>query len=128
MDLLAEELCIATQVKPMDHVRVPVVAEGAMLEDDVFLVPFDDNGYFSDTVRSRLDLRVGRCLRIRGGPYDGDVGTIMEKSREGHYRIRVEDSVNPILKMKRRPFSLWLGNWWLEEITKGHGNCPSSGM
>lgn len=128
MELLAEELDIVAQVRAMDHIYTPSLADGSLIEEDVFLVPFDDEGRYSDTARNRWDLRVGQRLRLTGGPYGGDVGTIVEKSLEGHYRIRVEDSINPILKMKRRPFSLWLGSWWVEQATKGYGICPGGGI
>lgn len=128
MELLAEELGISANVRHIDHVYVPSLPKGALVEEDVFLVPFDEEGCFSENVQTRWDLRVGRRLRITGGPYKDDVGTVIEKSAEGHYRLRVEGSINPVLNMKRRPFSLWLGNWWLEEATKGFGICPGSGI
>lgn len=127
MELLAQELALGDRVLPMDHVHVPQLCDGALVEDDVFMVPFDAEGNASQE-KSVWDLRLGRRVKLTGGPYCSDIGTIVEKSAEGHYRIRVEDSINPLLNMKRRPFSLWLGNWWLEEATKGYGICPGSGI
>merc|ERR1712070_1093191 len=69
------------------------------------------------------DLRVGQRLRLTGGPYEGDVGTVMEKAH-GHYRIRFADSLNTTFNVKRRPFSLWLGSWWLQQATHGLGLTP----
>lgn len=63
-------------------------------------------------------------MKLTGGPYDGDVGRVMEKSALGHYRFRFEDSVHPMFNVKRRPFSLWLGSWWLQEATTGFGIVP----
>lgn len=123
MEVLADELGIADKVRPMDHVYVPDLAQGAVVAEDMFLVPFDEHGDPSPE-KMVWDLRLGKRVRLTGGPYAGDVGTIMEKSQSGHYRIRFEDSVNPDFNVKRRPFSLWLGNWWLEEATKGYGICP----
>ena len=82
--------------------------------DDVLRVPFDREGRpTTDPERMETwDLRVGRRVRLTGGTYAGDVGTIMEKSADGSYRIRFEDSVHPTFNVKRRPFSLWLGSWW----------------
>lgn len=128
MELLAEELQIAERVKPMDQpLHLPVLAEGSFVEEDVFLVPFDRDGNPSSS-RTVWDLREGKRLRLTGGPYSGDIGTVIGKNDAGHYRIRFVDSINPIFKAKRRPFSLWLGSWWLEEVTKGYGICPGGPM
>lgn len=126
MELLAEELGIAGKVKPVDApLHQPALAEGSLVEEDVFRVPFDADGNpAQDGSKTIWDLRVGSRVRLTGGPYEGDVGTIIEKNEAGHYRIRVVGSVHPIFKARRRPFSLWLGNWWLEEATKGYGIVP----
>lgn len=126
MELLAQELGIRDRVRPMDHLHRPDLAADSQVEEDVFRVPFDADG---NPTRGKADamiwdLRVGRRVRLTGGPYAGDVGRIIAKNEAGHYRIRVEGSIHPIFKARRRPFSLWLGNWWLEEATKGYGICP----
>jgi len=123
MELLAEELEISNFVRPMNEAFVPQCLEGSIVEEDVFLVPFDEDGNPSET-KTVWDLRVGRKVKLTGGPYAGDIGEIMEKSQSGHYRIRFENSINPTFKAKRRPFSLWLGNWWLQEATHGYGIVP----
>jgi NAD-dependent SIR2 family protein deacetylase len=125
LDRLAHELDIA--VRPMDAVYAPRLAAGSQLSDDVVRVPFDAiNGEPCDDPErwATWDLRVGRRVRLTGGPYAGDVGRVMEKSADGSYRIRFEDSVHPTFNVKRRPFSLWLGPWWLEAATHGHGIVP----
>jgi len=109
----------------MDAKYEPNLATGSFLEDDVFLVPFDKSGNpTSPTDRMVWNLSEGKRVRLTGGPYEGDVGTIMGKSAHGDYRIRFVDSINPMFKVKRRPFSLWMGNWWLEQATNGLGICP----
>jgi len=72
------------------------------------------------------DLRTGARILLLGGPYDGDVGTVVEKNNDGHYRIRFEDSVNETLRLKRAPFSLWLGSWWINCIANMNSICPDS--
>lgn len=124
LDVLAVELGIAADVKSMEHVHVPSLPDGALIEDDVLRVPFDSNTGRPCASGTIWDLRLGKRIRLTGGPYEGDVGTVVEKSAEGHYRIRFVDSINPMLQMKRRPFSLWLGNWWLEEAARGYGIVP----
>eukprot|EP00746_Dinoflagellata_sp_MGD_P164554 gnl/MRDRNA2_/MRDRNA2_93252_c0_seq1.p1 gnl/MRDRNA2_/MRDRNA2_93252_c0~~gnl/MRDRNA2_/MRDRNA2_93252_c0_seq1.p1 ORF type:complete len:447 (+),score=104.27 gnl/MRDRNA2_/MRDRNA2_93252_c0_seq1:76-1416(+) len=123
MELLAQELGIADEVSSLEARYEPDLAGGVLVEDDVFLVPFDCNGNPS-AERMTWDLREGKRVRLTGGPYEGDVGTIMGKNHNGDYRIRFVDSINPIFNAKRRPFSLWLGNWWLEQATKGFGIVP----
>jgi len=128
LERLADELQIAERVRPMDHAFVPAVAEGALLEEDVVRVPFD--GVTGEPIPdaperwTTWDLRVGRRVKLTGGTYAGDVGTVMEKRPDGAYRIRFEDSIHPTFKVKRRPFSLWLGPWWLQEASHGFGITP----
>lgn len=101
---------------------------GSGLGPDVVLVPFDATTgeplAHGGAPRTVWDLRVGRRVRLTGGPYEGDEGTVVEKSAAGHYRIRFEDSIHPTFGVKRRPFSLWLGGWWLREAAAGFGIVP----
>lgn len=133
MTLLAAELGIIDQVLPMDHTYKPDFAEGSVVDDDVFLVPFDEEGRPSDGTTT-WDLRVGKQVKMTGGPYKGCVGQISGKSSAGHYRISCKnfniagnafaDSQLPSHLMVKRDFSLWLGSWWLESATKGFGIMP----
>lgn len=132
MGLLAQALGISGNVQPMGSVYAPRPAPGSQLAEDVFSVPFDDLGRRlqpNGTSKSKAggitwDLRIGQCVRLTGGPYEGDVGQIVAKSEAGHYRLRFEHSVHPVFKVKRRPFSLWLGAWWIEQATYGLGITP----
>jgi hypothetical protein len=97
----------------------------------MFRIPFDSNGSpIAITTPldawSILDLRVGRVVRLTGGPYAGDVAVVTGKNAAGHYSLRLSESINPTLKAKRRPFTLWLGAWWLNELCAGHCQalCP----
>merc|ERR1719198_2794168 len=79
LDLLAVELGISEQVKPMDHVYRPRPAEGSVIEEDVYWVPFDSQG---DPSGGKLmwDLRQGARVKLTGGPYEGDIGEVVAKS------------------------------------------------
>jgi len=133
LTLLAVELGIAGKVKPMDHTYKPDCPEGSVVQEDVVLVPFDGEGRPSSK-RTTWDLRVGKLLRITGGPYEGCVGQIIAKSRAGHYKVSCKnfnlvanafaDQQLPSHLMVKRDFSLWLGSWWLEGATKGFGIMP----
>jgi NAD-dependent SIR2 family protein deacetylase len=147
MSLLAEELAITSRVQPMSHVHVPCVDPAAVVEEDVFLVPFDQQGrptkaaVADDTLAAvaavddgdnagggehcmRWDLRVGQWVQLTGGPYAGDKGQITAKHEDGHYRILFCDSLHPSFNARRAPFALYLGGWFVEEATRGHTNCP----
>jgi len=126
LERLATCLMIDERVRPMGTEFTPSFPEGAVIGEDVFRVPFDGvSGRpvpHEQTDRwSTWDLRAGRRLKLTGGPYEGDIGRVMEKSVDGAYRIRFEDSIHPVFNVKRRPFSLWMGSWWLQEATHGHG-------
>mmetsp|Transcript_6014 Transcript_6014/g.7795 ORF Transcript_6014/g.7795 Transcript_6014/m.7795 type:complete len:426 (-) Transcript_6014:63-1340(-) len=121
---------------------------GGEVNPDIVLVPFDENGWplatpsttpVATPVASSVvslsqkptpapllqwDLRIGKRVRLTGGPYEGDIGTIVEKNNDGHYRIRFSESVHPAFNVLRRPFSLWLGNWHLAEASYGFGIEP----
>jgi len=125
LELLASALQITHLVRSNDYMYVPDVPVAACLTEDVVLVPFDEHGEPSLNGGTMVwDLRVGRRVRLTGGPYKGDVGTVKEKSADGHYRIRFEESIHPCFNVKRRPFSLWLGSWWLQQATHGIGIVP----
>eukprot|EP00930_Biecheleria_cincta_P084849 TRINITY_DN74280_c0_g1_i1.p1 TRINITY_DN74280_c0_g1~~TRINITY_DN74280_c0_g1_i1.p1 ORF type:complete len:504 (-),score=87.57 TRINITY_DN74280_c0_g1_i1:306-1817(-) len=131
--LLATELGIAHKVRSMDSDYQPKCPEGSVVEEDIFLVPFDTDGCPSEK-KMTWDLRTGKLVKLTGGPYEGCVGRIAGKSQAGHYRISCKnfniagnafaDQQLPAHLMVKRDFSLWLGSWWLEEATKGFGIMP----
>eukprot|EP00927_Polykrikos_kofoidii_P029004 TRINITY_DN25152_c0_g3_i1.p1 TRINITY_DN25152_c0_g3~~TRINITY_DN25152_c0_g3_i1.p1 ORF type:complete len:437 (-),score=74.65 TRINITY_DN25152_c0_g3_i1:477-1787(-) len=110
---------------PAAFMEVPA---GAVIGEDIFQIPFcPKTGRRRDGKESATwDLRVGAHVKLLAGPYKDDVGIVMERSPEGHYRMRFEDSVNPTLRMMRKPFSLWLGRWWIVESAKGLTVCPGA--
>lgn len=124
LQMLATELQLTP--KPLDHEYMPQLADGAYIAEDVMRVPFDAHGMPCNDPKRMVvwDLRVGQRLRLTGGPYEGDVGTVMEKNAEGHYRIRFCESMNKTFNVALRPFSLWLGSWWLQQATHGRGLTP----
>eukprot|EP00854_Cymbomonas_tetramitiformis_P020999 gene20999-25196_t len=95
MELLAVKLGLS--FPGQDYVHVPEVAPDAKLQQDVFLVPFDEFGDPSQE-KTVWDLRQGKAVKLTGGPYAGDIGRIVGKNEDGHYRIRFEDSLHPTFK------------------------------
>jgi NAD-dependent SIR2 family protein deacetylase len=152
MELLSTELSITHLVHPMGYNHSPPLPEGCQLEPDVFRLPFSTSGlslltrrnaasrkdFFSrffcglnsPSVQSTggiiLDLRLGHRVQLTGGPYEGDVGVVVGKTVDGHYRIRFTDSVNPTFNILRRPFTLILGSWWIHEASHGYTICTGS--
>ena len=103
------------------------VPTSAVVGDDLFRLPFSpSSGCYDATQAVTWDLRAGAHVKLLGGPYEGDVGTVVARDEEGHYRIRFADSVNPELNMMRRPFSLWLGGWWVGTLAEGRTVCPGA--
>jgi len=133
MALLAEELELKHDMAGcMEHIHVPVAEAGSEVEPDVFRVPFDEDGNLSKTKETLWDLRVGARVRLTSGPYEGDEGEVVAKNEDGHYRLKFSDSVHPMFRgqpeksgIKRAPFSMWLGNWWVQEATQGVTNSPA---
>jgi NAD-dependent SIR2 family protein deacetylase len=139
MSMLAEELSIASHVHDVaTYVNIPQRAPGSEVFDeetgelnpDAVLIPFGQNGMPLQAASAeevdvnnfmKWDLSIGKRVKLTGGPYAGDVGTVVEKNADGHYRIRFADSVHPMFNVLRRPFSLWLGNWHLAEASFGYG-------
>lgn len=101
---------------------------GARLDEDIYIVRGFDaaTGEPSSNPAAIVewDLRIGRYLRLTGGPYNGDIGRVIEKSASGHFKLRFDHSVDPTFRTRRRPFSLWLGAWWIEEALHGRGIGP----
>jgi NAD-dependent SIR2 family protein deacetylase len=132
MERLAIALQVADQVRATDEPYTWRVPADVLLAEDVFRVPFDAtsgdplaHGAAEDPTQwMTLNLCVGQHVRLTGGTYEGDIGQVKEKAADGSYRIRFEDSIHPTFNVKRRPFSLWLGSWWLYEAAHGHGIVP----
>lgn len=129
MALLMKELGLC----PRDHegdwrANLPAVPPAAVVEPDVFRIPFSPDGQPSAGETSLWDLRVGAKVRLTGGPYEGDVGRVVEKNGDGHYRVQFKDSIHPELKMRRKNFSLWLGCWWVADTIAGRALCPGASV
>jgi len=128
MPLLAEALEIAEAVMPMDAHPVFDPAEGSVVEEgsDVFAVPFcGATGKLDPDSVTLWDLRPGAWVKLTGGPYAGQFGEVLSKSEGGHWRIKFSRCPHPSFPGARmKPFSLWLGSWWVQEATNGNGILP----
>lgn len=92
---------------------------------DYFYIPYNrHNGERSSISLSDqqqkicLDLREGARVRLTCGPYAGDVGEIVGKNRDGHYKIRFLHKLKPN-KPLRMPFERLLGRWWTKTLCNG---------
>lgn len=138
MAMLEEELGLQDAVAQLENGQHQLQQQHAhcLVEDqeDVFRIPFDSNGSPIGTNAplddwSILDLRAGESVKLTAGPYSGDVGVVTGKNAAGHYSIRISDSIHPTFNTKRRPFTLWMGSWWIGELCNGHSHgCPEGGL
>merc|ERR1711968_253086 len=92
---------------------------------DYFYIPYNrHNGERSSISLSDqqqkigLDLREGARVRLTCGPYAGDVGEIVGKNQDGHYKIRFLHKLKPN-KPLRMPFERLLGRWWAKTLSNG---------
>jgi len=120
LTLLAEELQIESKlIKPMEYIIPFNPLQSSIVSEDVFRIPYDSNGYYSTTTSQLLDLRVGSYIKLRDGPYCDDIGKCIGKTSDGHYKLYFTNSIHPVFNIRRRPFMLVLGYWWIEMMTKG---------
>jgi NAD-dependent SIR2 family protein deacetylase len=119
LELLAEELLLDLAVAPMNTICPHQPLQENVLEEDVFRIPFDSHGFFSEEESQVLDLRVGSWIQLTAGPYADDIGQCTGKTSDGHYRIHFTESVHPVFNILRRPFTLTLGFWWIDLLTRG---------
>jgi hypothetical protein len=93
--MLLEEMNITAS----NEVYKVKAANPRQLAQDRFEIPFDEHGNpVSHSQKHRFitwDLRIGSKVRVTGGPYEGDVGTITEKNVHGDYKIVFENSIHP---------------------------------
>jgi hypothetical protein len=92
---------------------------GEAAEEDVFLVPYDEEGKRlpAGATPRVLDLREGAKLRIATGPYHGAHAVSLGKNREGHYRIAIERHATK--GSWRFTETRLLGKWWPYEAVGG---------
>mmetsp|Transcript_168147 Transcript_168147/g.535074 ORF Transcript_168147/g.535074 Transcript_168147/m.535074 type:complete len:315 (+) Transcript_168147:411-1355(+) len=125
MEALARELCLHGAAAVSEAERT-----GTRLSEDRFLVRGFDarTGLPSPGGEVTWDLQLGQWVRLTGGPYAGDVGQVVERSADGHYKLRFEHSIDETFKIRRRPFALWLGSWWVDEALHRRGICPGGAI
>merc|ERR1712054_479299 len=142
MKALAAELGVVPAVPPnylADPRTVPVVGaekhlvdyRSALREDgeeaDVFRIPYGCDGERLDNLDAVaaeslavLDLREGAVCQIVSGPYAGDQGEVVGRSRSGHYQIRF---LHTLTKRDGRtwkaPMTHTMGAWLVAEATLG---------
>jgi NAD-dependent SIR2 family protein deacetylase len=117
--LLAEELLLDSVIQSTGSLYPHAPLTGSVIEEDVFRIPFDSEGFYSETESQVLDLREGSWLQLTAGPYARDIGRCLGRSPDGHYKISFTESVHPIFNILRRPFTLTLGYWWVDLLTRG---------
>jgi hypothetical protein len=112
MTLLSEMMGILI---PPDVDYRPDFYEKQISENDVFEVPYDRRSgkKIVGLGKTVLDLRVGKKIKVTGGPYFGTRGVVIRKSVHGHYDLELDcvgKSVNKVVK---------LGSWWVHAAVNG---------
>ncbi len=115
MQKLAIKLSLS--VDNMNTRFVPALLPEFCIDNDIYLIPYDNMGFKSNYIKSVLNLREGSTVKLTSGPYATDEGTVIGKSNEGHYKIQFSHSVG---KSKvPRPFERLLGSWWIQSAIFG---------
>ena len=124
MSLLSQKLDLGVSVDERDTYSVPKSLDSAKVEDDVFLIPYDQEGRLlpeekrkDKSYMTTLDLRTGSAYKVTQGPYKGDKGSIIGKNIQGHYRLVTEHKFGK--KGLTRPWESVLGSWWIEAAVRG---------
>lgn len=117
LKLVSQELGVAV---PNEVACAPEIPEEYRLGSDAFLVPYDEDGFLEACldVRRPLDLSAGASLVIRGGPEDRSKATVVDKTKDGHYRLAVEAPV-PMRPGMRMTDMRYLGAWWVHAAVAG---------
>lgn len=73
---------------------------------------------------TKLDLRDDKKVRINIGPFAGDVGVMMGRNKDGHYRIQFRHEIkstdkNSTGKSFAAPVVRLFGSWFMESASKG---------
>ena len=87
-------------------------------ERHVFDVPYaqETGELMASGERSAWNLEEGAVVRVTGGLYAGDVGVVVGRQREGHYKLQVQHAVNAKLRAK---VALVLGHWFVSAAQRG---------
>jgi len=141
MTALATELQVAPAVPPcyqLDPRHIAVTgAEEHLLdcrsalcqqdEDGIFRIPYGTDGESLGSLDAVppeslavLDLREGAVVRIVSGPYAGDQGEVVGRSRTGHYQIRFMHTLTKRNGQTwKAPMTHTMGAWLVAEATLG---------
>lgn len=129
-ELLTEELELGDTIPPADYTYSFAVPEERQPEPDVYLVPYSADGRclgekcaLSDMLR--WDLRVDAKLVLTQGQFAGDLGDMVGRNKEGHFKIRFFHEIGKKKsgqKSFKAPMERTLGTWWVEAVIKGKVN------
>jgi len=116
--LLAEELKMKI---PEYSPYVPDIPKEAIVEPDVFRVPYDADGNLTKNKSDWViwDLREGQKMFVNGGPGDGFKGKMNNKGFLGHYRITTPNIREGCLSHGKGFVRFVVGSWWVETAVKG---------
>lgn len=116
MVLLAEEMALDVW---SPQLYTPAHPPSAVAGPDVFRVPYDDDGRRIGVGTRLWHLTPGTPVRVTAGPGEGYVGTVLGKTPDGHYRVRLPCQREGSDEQGRVAKVYVLGSWWTESAVRG---------
>merc|ERR1711907_369146 len=79
---------------------LPTSVDSMKIEEDMYSVPYDEQGNLLSEEKRKdkknmtmLDMRIGSTYKVTQGPYSGDMGEVIGKNLQGHYRLVTKHKV-----------------------------------
>jgi hypothetical protein len=123
--LLARQFGLLSSVRPLEPYQPSLPADAILRctgsAPTVFKIPYDAKGNLTADTSSHQpwDLRDGAFLRITNGPGKGYIGSIIGRSKEGHFRCKFPCTRENSKDQGKKWQIYLLGQWWLETAIHG---------
>ena len=118
MSLLAIEMGLNINVANY-QLNIP---RNTLIDNDIFLVPYDYSGNLSTTYNYNWCLKKGTKVKVTNGPGKGYIGYVYDKTEEGDYEIALPIQREHHVDQGKKMTIYKLGRWWIESATKGRIN------
>ena len=117
--LLTEELSLPAIPSSFSHTLSPSSSSSSPF---VFEVPYDEEGFLSESKKTIWDLRQGKEVKLTAGPGEGFVGRIFSVPSPSDgacpiFCVELPCTQNECLRCVPKKYIL--GYWWVNEAVKG---------
>ena len=116
MQLLAIEMNLDINIRNSYQLKIP---KNNHIPKDTFIVPYDENGKFSNVNKSYLCLQNGKKVKVTNGPGKGYFGYVNDKTKEGHYEIVLPIQREHHIDKGKKMTIYILGSWWIDSAING---------